>query len=59
LFDASPDRAFLTADLARYCFPSADPIERKHEVSVLRAARNIIARDPDWHSWRGLGLNLL
>jgi hypothetical protein len=52
LFDASPDRAFLTADLVKHCFSVADRIERKHEVSVLRAARKIVASDPDWCSWR-------
>jgi hypothetical protein len=52
LFDASPDRAFLTADLVKHCFPDARRIERKHEVSVLRAARKIVAGDPDWTSWR-------
>jgi hypothetical protein len=52
LFDTSPDRAFLTADLANHCFSGADWIERKHEVSVLRAARKIVASDPDWRSWR-------
>jgi hypothetical protein len=52
LFDVSPHRAFLTADLVRRCFPGVDRIERKHEVSVLRAARKIVASDPDWCSWR-------
>jgi hypothetical protein len=52
LFAAHPDRAFLTADLAKHCFSGADRIERKHEVSVLRAARKIVADNPDWCSWR-------
>ena len=50
LFDASPDRAFLTADLCEHCFPNVRRIERKHEVSTLRAVRKIIADDPDWRS---------
>ena len=52
LLDASPDRAFLTGDLVKHCFPDARWVERKHEVSVLRATRKIIATDPDWFSWR-------
>jgi hypothetical protein len=52
LLDTSPDRAFMTADLAKHCFAGADWIERKHEVSVLRAVRKIVADDPDWCSWR-------
>jgi hypothetical protein len=49
---ASPDRAFLTWELVCECFPDIDRIERKHEVSTLRAARKIAAADPDWRSWR-------
>jgi hypothetical protein len=52
LFDASPDGAFLTADLVKHCSPGNARIERKHEVSVLCTARKIIASDPNWCSWR-------
>jgi hypothetical protein len=27
-------------------------IERKHQVSVLRAAHKVVATDPDWAAWR-------
>jgi hypothetical protein len=60
LFDASPDRAFCTFDLVSECFPDVGLIERKHEGSTLRAARKIVATDPDWriartywHRWGG------
>jgi hypothetical protein len=38
LFAAAPDRAFLTADLVKDCFPTVAATQRKHEVSVLRCA---------------------
>jgi hypothetical protein len=52
LFDASPDRAFFTGELTRHCFPNVRPIERKHAVATLRAARKIVAADPDWRCER-------
>jgi hypothetical protein len=48
LFDLHPDLAFITDDLVEHCFPSAGSIERKHRVSVLRAAHSVIAADPNW-----------
>ena len=41
LFDANPDLAFVTDELAEHCYPDAKAIERKHQVSVLRAARSL------------------
>ena len=52
LFDANPDLAFVTDELAEHCYPDAKAIERKHQVSVLRAAQKVIASDPDWEAWR-------
>jgi hypothetical protein len=52
LFDAHPDLAFITDELAEHCFPEAEAIERKHQVSVLRAAQKVVAPDPDWRAWR-------
>jgi hypothetical protein len=48
LFDAHPDEAFVTDELAEHCYPNAGPIERKHRVAVLRAGRNVVKADPDW-----------
>lgn len=53
LFDASPDLAFVTDELVEHCYPDAKPIERKHQVAVLRAAWNVVARDPNWGAIRG------
>jgi hypothetical protein len=53
LFDSAPaGRAFFTDELIEHCFPEIDEIERTHTVSVLRAARKIVAGDPDWRSNR-------
>jgi hypothetical protein len=51
LFDANPDLAFVTDELAEHCYPGV-PVERKHQVAVLRAAQAIIEGDPDWRAWR-------
>jgi hypothetical protein len=48
LLDANPDLAFVTDELGEHCYPGVTPIERKHQVSVLRAAHKVIAGDPDW-----------
>ena len=51
LFDASPDLAFVTDELAEHCYPGI-PIERKHQVAVLRAAHHVADPDPNWDSIR-------
>jgi hypothetical protein len=48
LFDANPDLAFVTDELCEHCYPDARPIQRKHQVAVLRAAWNVLKHDPDW-----------
>jgi hypothetical protein len=48
---AHPDEAFSTDELAEHCYPDTRTIERKHRVSVLRAARKVVSADPDW-AWR-------
>jgi hypothetical protein len=52
LLDAHPDLAFVTDDLVEHCYPGVAPIERKHQVSVLRAARSVLENDPDWRMRR-------
>jgi hypothetical protein len=52
LLDAHPDLAFVTDELVEHCYPGVTPIERKHQVSVLRAAHRVVAGDPDWTAWR-------
>jgi hypothetical protein len=51
LLDAHRDLAFVTDDLVRHCYPGITTIERKHQVSVLRAAHKVIANDRDWQIW--------
>jgi hypothetical protein len=62
LFDANPDLAFITDEVAEHCFPGV-PMERKHRVSVLRAAWKVVAPDPNWTAWiiegQGSGLVFL
>jgi hypothetical protein len=59
LFDANPDRAFITDELVEHCYPDAEFIEKKHTVSILRAAHRVVARDPDWQAWAiGDGRNI-
>jgi hypothetical protein len=48
LFDANPDRAFTTDDIARHCYECSPG--RAERVAVLRAADKVMAIDPDWHS---------
>src|SRR5690242_2974162 len=56
LFDAHPDLAFVTDELAEHCYPDARPIERKHQVAVLRAAHKVVEDDPDWRIWKIVGM---
>jgi hypothetical protein len=56
LFDTHPDLAFVTDELCEHCYPDTRPIERKHQVSVLRAAWNVLKDDPDWSVWRIMGM---
>lgn len=73
LFAADPDMAYTTEDVCAACYPGANEwkvedklhgielrwgVERKHRVAVLRAAKKLIASDPDWRcrsSWFNRG----
>jgi hypothetical protein len=48
LLAANPDASFTIIEVAKHCYPDAAPIEKRHTVSVLRASRNVVRRDPDW-----------
>lgn len=55
LFAANPDLAFSVVDLVEHCYPGVTEPEKKHTVSVIRAARRVVEKDPDWtlgHSGR-------
>lgn len=47
-FTANPDLAFTVPDLAALAFPGLNQLEKKHRVSVLRAAYKALPRCPDW-----------
>jgi hypothetical protein len=53
LFANNPDLAFAVPDLVDHCYPGTAEPEKKHRVSVLRAARSIVATDPDWAAEAG------
>ena len=58
LFANNPTEAFTTDDLVTIAFPGANRIEKKHRVSVLRAARRIVDTDPNWEmfaAWSARG----
>ncbi|NJO53838.1 MAG: hypothetical protein HC829_02470 [Bacteroidales bacterium] len=44
VLDGEPDNAFTTDDLCRRVYPGINKVEKKHRVSVTRAARNIANR---------------
>jgi hypothetical protein len=60
LLDANPDRAFTTDELCEHCYPELPKPthvyrpefrygpQRKHRVAVLRAAKHVVQRDPNW-----------
>jgi hypothetical protein len=55
LFDAHPDEAFVTVELAEHCYPGV-AIKKKHMVAVLRAAQNVLKDDPDWTVYVIMGM---
>jgi hypothetical protein len=40
--------SFKVTDIVRHCYPGVVEPEKKHTVSVLRAAWKVVQRDPDW-----------
>ena len=56
LFDAHPDLAFTTDELAEHCYPGVSAIQRKHQSAVLRAAWKVIEDDSDWEVLRVQGM---
>jgi hypothetical protein len=66
LFIAQPDSAFTSDELCLHAYPNLNPserrlIQRKHAVSVIRAAKKVCARMPDWtmqHGWGRGGLGV-
>ena len=52
LFSANPREAFTSGDLVAAVFPGIQEIHKKHQVSILRAARRMIASDLNWRMSR-------
>ena len=51
-FGAEPKRVFTTEDLCRYVYRHLPRIEKKHRVSLLRAAKRVLEREPNWQMAR-------
>src|ERR1700744_5497457 len=48
-FDAEPNRVFTTEYLCTHVYAGATKIEKKHRVSLIRAAKRVLQRE---HGWR-------
>jgi len=59
--EAEPDSAFTVEDLCDRVYRGINQVEKKHRVSVLRAAKAIVARRPElvWMKSEGLGGTLV
>ena len=52
-FEAEPDRVFTTEELCSCVFDiSSKKIEKKHRVSLVRAAKRLLKREGGWHMTR-------
>lgn len=51
-FEAEPTRVFTTEYLCTHVYPSATTIEKKHRVSLIRAAKRVLQREPNWRMTR-------
>jgi hypothetical protein len=54
--EAEPDNAFTIEDLCDRVYRGVNRVEKKHRVAVLRAAKAIVARCPDFDCMTGEGL---
>lgn len=51
-FDAEPTRIFTTEYLCTHVYTDAARIEKKHRVSLIRAAKRVVQREPSWRMTR-------
>jgi hypothetical protein len=56
LFDAEPDNAFTLEELCERAYPGVNRIQKKHRVSVARAAHKLADRRPEIRRFRTEGL---
>ena len=48
LFQTDVDDAYTVEDLAERVYTTAETIEKKHRVAIIRAGKKICQRSPDW-----------
>ena len=51
-FDAEPTRVFTVEDLYAHVYGRTNKIEKKHRVSLIRAAKRVLQRESDWRMIR-------
>ena len=51
-FEAEPTRVFTTEYLCTHVYAGATRIEKKHRVSLIRAAKRVVQREPNWRMTR-------
>src|SRR5215469_15240361 len=51
-FDAEPARVFTTEYLCTHVYAGATRIEKKHRVSLIRAAKRVLQREHNWRMTR-------
>src|SRR5215472_10864113 len=51
-FDAEPARMFTTEYLCTHVYAGATKIEKKHRVSLIRAAKRVLQREHNWRMTR-------
>jgi hypothetical protein len=51
-FDAEPTRVFTTEYLCNCVYAGATKIEKKHRVSLIRAAKRVLQREHNWRMTR-------
>ena len=49
LKDAAPAETFTVTEICRRIYGYPEAVSRAHSVSVRRALRNVLTRNPDWH----------
>ncbi len=52
VFDAEPTRVFTTEHLCAQVYAGVPAIEKKHRVSLIRAAKHVIQREHNWRMTR-------
>ncbi len=51
-FEAEPTRVFTTEYLCNHVYAGTPKIEKKHRVSLIRAAKRVLQRERNWRMTR-------